>query len=209
MNFIARPTRLAATAALTLPLLAGCSGSGDDGASSAAPESSTPASSSTPSSSTTSSSTTSSDASSTATSTSSATSGSTSSAVSGSASSTGSDKPSSSTSTTKRLDAKLVGSCVSASTKINGAIGQWNTAVRSGDSDQRASAARRLGSTAGELRTLASKSKHKQFSTRARGVAGDLDKMKKAHDSKKSVHSGDLNASYRGLRTWCTDQIKP
>ncbi|WP_018157738.1 hypothetical protein [Demetria terragena] len=103
----------------------------------------------------------------------------------------------------------MIASCISASSKVNGAIRAWNTAVSSGSSTQRDNAAGLLGRTAADLRTMASKSTNKGFTSRTRAVANEMDDMKGSHDNNKSVDSGGLNSTYRTLRTWCTDQIKP
>lgn len=182
------------------------SASAPDTSNSAAPSSSTPTSSTTtPSSSTAS---TSAAASSTPTSSSTRPSASSSGPASSSSGSSSSAPKSSSTSA-RPLDTALANSCVQSLGKIDSTNRVWNSAKRSGSDSRLDSAARTLGTTAGELRTAAAQSSNEGFSSRARSIAGDLDSMRRSWTNDKKVVSERYNDAWRGLRTYCTQQLQP
>lgn len=203
MSSSVRPVRLpvfVAAATVSALALAACSGGSDNAATSTATSttSSTAATTSSPTSTATSTSTSASP-STTTTTASSTTSTSTTSAT---------PKPTSTTATQAPPTTKFINACVTANSKLNSAVSQWNAAVASGSDSKLDAAAKNFRTVGGILIDLRTDAWDRQFSLDAQAIATELNAMADARQNNQTVSTTTFNTKVTALRTYCQSRLK-
>lgn len=200
MSSSARPVRLpafVAVATVSALALAACSGGSDNAATSTATSTtSTSTTSSAASTSTTTTSTPPPTSTTSATSTTTATSTST------------TPKPTATTSTTAPPSTKFINACVTANSKLNSVVSQWNAAVASGNDSKLDAAAKNFTTTASALMALRTEAWDHQFSLDIQDLANELNAMANARKNDQTVSTADFNTKVTALRTYCQSRLK-
>lgn len=125
-----------------------------------------------------------------------------------SASSSATPKPTATTSTLAPPSTKFINACVTANSKLNSVVSQWNAAVASGNDTKLDAAAKNFTATATALLALRGEAWDRQFSLDIQAIAGELNDMANARKNNQTVSTSDFNAKVTTLRTYCQSRLK-
>ena len=112
------------------------------------------------------------------------------------------------TSTTPPPSTKFINACVTANSKLNTAVSQWNAAVASGNDAKLDAAAKNFTTTATALMGLRTVAWDRQFSLDVQAIASELNAMANARKNNQTVTTTDFNAKVTTLRTYCQSRLK-
>ncbi|PWJ26854.1 hypothetical protein ATK17_3032 [Branchiibius hedensis] len=117
-------------------------------------------------------------------------------------------KPTATTSTTPPPSTAFINACVTANSKLNTVVSQWNAAVSSGNNSKLDAAAKNFTTTATQLLALRQGAGDRQFSLKVQDIASELGSMATARKNNKTVTTTDFNAKVTALRTYCQSRLK-
>lgn len=117
-------------------------------------------------------------------------------------------KPTASTATTPPPSTKFVNACVTANSKLNAAVAQWNAAVANGGDAKLDAAAKNFSTTATALMGLRTQASDRTFSLNIQAVASELNSMASARKNDKTVTTSNFNTKVAALRTYCQARLK-
>lgn len=112
------------------------------------------------------------------------------------------------TATTPAPTTKFINACVTANSKLNSAVSQWNTAVASGNDNKLDAAATNFRTVGGILIGLRGEAWDRQFSLDVQAVATELNKMADARKNNQTVTTTAFNSKVTALRTYCQSRLK-
>lgn len=113
------------------------------------------------------------------------------------------------TATTPAPTTKFINACVTANSKLNSAVSQWNAAVASGNDSKLDAAATNFRTVGGILIGLRGEAWDRQFSLDVQAVATELNKMADARKNNQTVTTTAFNSKVTALRTYCQSRLKP
>ncbi|MFC6715541.1 hypothetical protein [Branchiibius cervicis] len=97
---------------------------------------------------------------------------------------------------------------MTANSKLNSAVSQWNAAVSGGNDSKLDAAAKNFSTTATQLMGLRQGAADRQFSLKIQDLASELNSMANARKNNQTVTTGDFNTKVTALRTYCQTRLK-
>lgn len=122
-------------------------------------------------------------------------------------SSSATPKPTATTSTTPPPSTAFVNSCVSANSKLNAAVSQWNAAVGNGGDAKLDAAAKNYQTVAQELLDLRKPANDRNFTLKVNDVVHQMLAMASARQNNQTVSTTTFNSKVTALRTYCQSRL--